>query len=199
MPAVNKYAAILSIMALVCCGCFHIPTHQLVVGMELNYPPFEMIDPEGKPAGLSVDMAEALGRFLGRTVKIENIPFDGLIPALRFCPRCGRSRCFPGRRANPRMRRAGTSFHRALFGSVSEVPDKGSQILKSGRPFTRYPLLMDKAFIEVHEKATVVLSVQLVIRGGSTSQISLPCKRSPSAIFGWNEPFFHKIGPSRWR
>jgi len=83
MPAVNKYAAILSIMALVCCGCFHIPTHQLVVGMELNYPPFEMIDPEGKPAGLSVDMAEALGRFLGRTVKIENIPFDGLIPALK--------------------------------------------------------------------------------------------------------------------
>jgi polar amino acid transport system substrate-binding protein len=55
----------------------------LIIGMELNYPPFEMIDPQGKPAGISVDMAEALGRYLHREVRIENIPFDGLIPALK--------------------------------------------------------------------------------------------------------------------
>jgi polar amino acid transport system substrate-binding protein len=58
-------------------------TAPLRVGMELAYPPFEMTDENGRPAGISVDMAEALGRFLGRPVEIQNIPFDGLIPALR--------------------------------------------------------------------------------------------------------------------
>lgn len=56
---------------------------QLRVGMELSYPPFEMTDKQGRPAGVSVRLAEALGRQLGREVVIENIPFDGLIPALR--------------------------------------------------------------------------------------------------------------------
>ncbi len=51
--------------------------------MELGYPPFEMIDESGKPAGVSVEMAGELGRFLGREVVIENTAFDGLIPALQ--------------------------------------------------------------------------------------------------------------------
>lgn len=55
----------------------------LRVGMELSYPPFEMTDPEGRPAGISVQLAEALGRHVGRPVVIENIAFDGLIPALK--------------------------------------------------------------------------------------------------------------------
>jgi polar amino acid transport system substrate-binding protein len=55
----------------------------LRVGMELSYPPFEMTDAEGRPTGVSVRLAEALGRHLGRPVVIENIAFDGLIPALR--------------------------------------------------------------------------------------------------------------------
>jgi polar amino acid transport system substrate-binding protein len=55
----------------------------LRVGMELSYPPFEMTDPQGRPAGVSVRLAEALGRHLGRDVEIQNIAFDGLIPALK--------------------------------------------------------------------------------------------------------------------
>lgn len=55
----------------------------LRIGMELGYPPFEMIDESGKPAGVSVEMAGELGRFLGREVVIENTAFDGLIPALQ--------------------------------------------------------------------------------------------------------------------
>jgi polar amino acid transport system substrate-binding protein len=51
--------------------------------MELNYPPFETVDTQGKPAGISVEMAEALGKFLQRNVEIQNLPFDGLIPALK--------------------------------------------------------------------------------------------------------------------
>jgi len=55
----------------------------LRVGMELAYPPFEMTDPQGRPTGVSVRLAEALGRHLGRDVRIENIAFDGLITALK--------------------------------------------------------------------------------------------------------------------
>ena len=55
----------------------------LVVGMELQYPPFEMSNKDGKPTGVSVDLAYALGKHLGREVKIENIAWDGLIPSLK--------------------------------------------------------------------------------------------------------------------
>jgi len=55
----------------------------LVIGMELAFPPFEMLDSSGQPAGVSVDMAHAMGQYLNRPVRIENIPFDGLIPSLK--------------------------------------------------------------------------------------------------------------------
>jgi len=55
----------------------------LRVGMELAYPPFEMTDKSGSPSGISVDLARDLGKALGRPVKIENMAFDGLIPALK--------------------------------------------------------------------------------------------------------------------
>jgi polar amino acid transport system substrate-binding protein len=55
----------------------------LVVGMDLSYPPFETRDTSGAPAGVSVDLAKALGEFLHRPVRIENIPFAGLIPSLQ--------------------------------------------------------------------------------------------------------------------
>jgi len=55
----------------------------LVVGMELAYPPFEMTDTAGNPAGLSVDLARALAESMGRPLQIENIQFAGLIPALQ--------------------------------------------------------------------------------------------------------------------
>ncbi len=56
---------------------------QLIVGMELSYPPFEMMSPEGKPDGVSVGMAEALGEYLKRKIVIDNVPFIGLIPSLK--------------------------------------------------------------------------------------------------------------------
>ncbi len=55
----------------------------LVIGMELAYPPFEMRDEQGQPAGISVDLAQALATRLGRPLQIQNLPFDGLIPALK--------------------------------------------------------------------------------------------------------------------
>jgi len=56
---------------------------ELLVGMEMSFPPFEMLDSSGQPAGISVDMARAMGQFLNRPIRFENIPFDGLIPSLK--------------------------------------------------------------------------------------------------------------------
>ncbi len=63
------------------CGAGAAPP--LVVGMELAYPPFEMTDTQGQPAGVSVDLAKAIGANLGREIRIENMAFDGLIPSLK--------------------------------------------------------------------------------------------------------------------
>ena len=59
------------------------PANELRVGMDLSYPPFETIDPAGKPTGVSVEIAEALAKSLGKNLRIENIPFTGLIPSLQ--------------------------------------------------------------------------------------------------------------------
>lgn len=82
MTLLQKLAATFLVM-MGLAGCSRSPSGDLVVGMELAYPPFEMTDEQGRPAGVSVDLAQALGDFLGRRVKIENLPFDGLIPSLK--------------------------------------------------------------------------------------------------------------------
>jgi len=78
-----KTAVALGCFALVTTGCSHRSADTLTVGMELAYPPFEMTDESGKPAGVSVDIANELGKFLGKKVMIENTAFDGLIPSLK--------------------------------------------------------------------------------------------------------------------
>lgn len=55
----------------------------LIVAMELAYPPFETKDVNGDPSGISVDFAKALGKSLGREVKIVNTAWEGLIPSLQ--------------------------------------------------------------------------------------------------------------------
>jgi polar amino acid transport system substrate-binding protein len=79
MPFIARLATLCSLFA----AAVSSAAPPLRVGMELSYPPFEMTDPQGRPAGVSVRLAEALGRHLGREVVIENIAFDGLIPALK--------------------------------------------------------------------------------------------------------------------
>lgn len=55
----------------------------LCVGMELSYPPFEMVCNDGNPCGISVDIAGAFAKFLEKPVQIENISFIGLVPSLK--------------------------------------------------------------------------------------------------------------------
>lgn len=65
-------------------SCHRTPQREpLRVGMDLSYPPFEMINERGEPDGVSVGMAEALSKDLDRPLQIENIPFAGLVPSLQ--------------------------------------------------------------------------------------------------------------------
>ncbi|HHX75007.1 MAG TPA: transporter substrate-binding domain-containing protein [Firmicutes bacterium] len=76
-------AVILVLLCLALTGCSGKGGDKLVVGMELAYPPFETKDDRGNPSGVSVDLAYALGDYLGKEVVIENINWDGLIPSLQ--------------------------------------------------------------------------------------------------------------------
>jgi len=77
------YLTLMSAVAIILVGCSQRSSEILRVGMELSYPPFEMTDENGHPAGVSVDLAHDLGKFLGKKVVIENTAFDGLIPSLK--------------------------------------------------------------------------------------------------------------------
>jgi polar amino acid transport system substrate-binding protein len=79
------------LLALLCgCCCLCEPTsaarasgNELIVGMELAYPPFEMTDENNQPIGIDVDLAGALAAALHKKLVIKNTEFAGLIPALK--------------------------------------------------------------------------------------------------------------------
>lgn len=53
----------------------------VTIGSDIAYPPMEFVR-DGKPAGLDVDLANALGRELGLRVKLVNAAFDTLLTGL---------------------------------------------------------------------------------------------------------------------
>jgi polar amino acid transport system substrate-binding protein len=59
------------------------PANPIRVGMDLRYPPFETVTNDNEPEGISVDIAKALGDYLGRPTEIVNTNFGGLIPSLQ--------------------------------------------------------------------------------------------------------------------
>ncbi len=77
------FIVVLVVLVFQACNSKDENTNILRVGMELAYPPFEMSDKNGKPSGVSVDLAYALGKALNKEVIIENIAWDGLIPSLK--------------------------------------------------------------------------------------------------------------------
>jgi polar amino acid transport system substrate-binding protein len=82
-PRMNRRSALLMLILASLAACERQNAGVLRFGMDMSYPPFEMRDTQGRPAGVSVDLARALGEHLGRPVAFENMPFDGLIPALK--------------------------------------------------------------------------------------------------------------------
>lgn len=58
------------------------PEDPLKVGMDLRWAPFETIDINGDPIGISVDLAYELGIYLNRTIEIVDLEFGSLITAI---------------------------------------------------------------------------------------------------------------------
>jgi polar amino acid transport system substrate-binding protein len=78
----KKLLVLIAILSLFLVACGGNDEATLKVGMELKYPPFETVDNDGNPTGVSVEMAKALGEYLGREVEIIDTPYPSLIPAL---------------------------------------------------------------------------------------------------------------------
>jgi polar amino acid transport system substrate-binding protein len=64
-------------------SCSPADDNALVVGMEMQYPPFEMRGTDNRPDGISVRMAEDLAAHLGRPLRLEDVAWDGIIPSLK--------------------------------------------------------------------------------------------------------------------
>ncbi len=75
----KKLIALVLIVFLTACGR---QDDVLRVGMDLQYPPFETVDKSNNPEGISVDIAMALGEYLGREVEVVNTDFSAIIPEL---------------------------------------------------------------------------------------------------------------------
>lgn len=54
-----------------------------VVGANIGNVPWEFQDAQGKFVGFEIDMVDEVAKRTGNTVKIENIPFNGLFPAVQ--------------------------------------------------------------------------------------------------------------------
>lgn len=71
------------ISILLLAGCSDKSENFLKVGMDLRFFPFTGMDEKGDPSGVEIDIARALGEYLGQDVKIINTEFSMLIPALQ--------------------------------------------------------------------------------------------------------------------
>ena len=56
----------------------------LNVGCEGAFAPFTYIDDQGNITGFDIDLIKVIGEDLGYEVKINVLPFDGLIPSLKL-------------------------------------------------------------------------------------------------------------------
>jgi polar amino acid transport system substrate-binding protein len=56
----------------------------LRVGMDASFPPFEVVDGEGRFSGLDVDLATELARRWGASAQFINVGLDGLYDALKL-------------------------------------------------------------------------------------------------------------------
>ncbi len=55
---------------------------EIVIGTTLAAPPFAYRDANGEPAGFEIDLMHKLGEYMGVKVRVEDMAWAGLIPAL---------------------------------------------------------------------------------------------------------------------
>ena len=145
-------------------GCSSKPgSQELVVGMDLSYPPFETIDENGKPAGISVQLARALADNLKRPLRIENMPFVGLLPSLQN----KRIDCIISSMTDTPERRQSIAFSEPylstglalLAGANTEIPN-GAEVDRLGRTFVVRQGTTGELWARANLKQAKVLSVE---------------------------------------
>lgn len=60
-----------------------IKRNKLIVGMEVEFFPFEYANEKGEPVGFDVEIAQLAAKELGVELEIKDMEFSGLIPALQ--------------------------------------------------------------------------------------------------------------------
>lgn len=64
-------------------AALELPYHRgIVVGGDDDYPPFEYLDENGKPAGYNVEITQAIARELGLSIEIRLAPWNQIIKGL---------------------------------------------------------------------------------------------------------------------
>ena len=73
-------------LVLVSCGSSKDDTKSeskvVYVGTNAEFPPFEYLE-NGKLVGFDMELIQAMGKIMGKEIKIEDMSFDGLLPALQ--------------------------------------------------------------------------------------------------------------------
>jgi polar amino acid transport system substrate-binding protein len=70
------------VVALAACAGGGAAAKPLVMGTESTFPPYEFRNEKNEVVGFDVDLANAIAKKLNRELKIEDMAFDALIPAL---------------------------------------------------------------------------------------------------------------------
>lgn len=58
-------------------------TDELVMVTEASFEPFESLDDDGNFVGIDIEIAKAFAESQGKTLKIDNIEFDAILPAIQ--------------------------------------------------------------------------------------------------------------------
>ncbi|MBS3972075.1 MAG: transporter substrate-binding domain-containing protein [Erysipelotrichia bacterium] len=146
--------AIISMLALSACAPSgpSDPLPVLKVGMDLRYPPFETVDNNGTPSGISVDIAKELGLFLGREVEIVDISFGNLITELNL------------------------GEIDVIIASMT-INDARKEVIDFSNPYVYFPqvAIVNKAFLEANNYTTIqeVLDHDQVVFAGQKGTIFL--------------------------
>lgn len=65
-------------------AAMELPAHRrIVVGGDHNYPPFEFIDKDGRPAGFNVDLTRAIAREMGLDIEIQLGRWSDILAAMK--------------------------------------------------------------------------------------------------------------------
>ncbi len=79
----NLLLVVTMILSLAACGGKKEEENKIIyVGTNAEFPPFEYLE-EGKITGFDMDLINEMAKEMGTEIKIEDMAFDGLLPALQ--------------------------------------------------------------------------------------------------------------------